>query len=72
MNSHFQSMPIAWTSSGLVPAGTGLPGAIRSSGRKGSSRWVLVQVTALSAMMMSSGQVQITSSSVVEWSKFGS
>ena len=66
MNIHFQSIATTWTSSVFVPGGIGLPAAMRSSGRNGSSRCVLDQVTAPRQMMISSGQAQITSSSWVE------
>jgi hypothetical protein len=59
------------TTSGLVPAGTARWASMRSSGRYGSSVWVLIQVIAPSAMMISSGAPQITSSSWVEWSQSG-
>ncbi len=52
--------------------GTGRRASMRSSGRYGSSVCVLIQVSAPSAMMISSGAAQITSSSWVEWSQSGS
>ena len=72
MNSHFQSSATTSTRSGFASAGTGLLGARRESGRKGSSVCVLIQVMAPSAMMISSGTVQITTSSWVEWCQSGS
>ncbi len=44
---------------------------MRCSGRYGSSVWVLIQVIRPSAMMISRGAPQITSSSPVEWSQSG-
>ncbi|CFM07753.1 Uncharacterised protein [Bordetella pertussis] len=45
---------------------------MRASGRYGSSWWVLTQVSAPRAMMISSGADQISSSSTVEWFQSGS
>jgi hypothetical protein len=69
MNSHFQSSATTSTTSGWLGTGARRPAA---SGRYGSSVWVLIQVIAPRAMMMSSGAAQITSSSWVEWSQSGS
>ena len=55
----------------LEPIGTARLASMRSTGRNGSSVWVLIQVRAPSAMMISSGAVQMSTSSWVEWSQSG-
>ena len=72
MNSHFQSSATTSTTSGLASRRhRALARRCASSGRYGSSVCVLIQVSAPSAMMISSGAAQITSSSWVEWSQSG-
>ena len=71
MNSHFQSRATTSTVIGCASAGIGRLASSRVSCRYGSSVWVLIQVTAPSAMMMSSGAPQIASSSCTEWSQLG-
>ena len=67
MNSHFQSIATTSTSRGSSPAGTGFDALILASGRNGSRVWAPIQVREPIAMTISSGAVQISTSSWIEW-----